>query len=129
MTVLTICDYHQPISYSQKKNCSTNVQCNASMNSTSMAPDEPSASLKKSKLKHQPSDQPSHAHSPRIFQPFRALGYVTNELPFSLQARGKVYFLTTCIGNTFQIYDVCGLSINFDVVKTLCVILYLLYFN
>ena len=88
-----------------------------------MTPDA-STSLKKIKLKHYPSDQP-----PRIFQPFRALGYVTNELQFSLQARGKVYFLTTCIGNTFQIYDVCGLSINFDVIKTVCVIFYLLYFN
>ncbi|CAG8566492.1 3528_t:CDS:10 [Paraglomus brasilianum] len=78
-----------------------------------MAPDEPSASLKKSKVQHHSSDQPSHAHSPRIFQPFRALGYVTNELPFSLQVRGKVYFLTTCIGNTFQIYDCVKLNLLF----------------
>lgn len=42
----------------------------------------------------------------RIFQPFRAIGYVTNEIPFDIQARGQVFFITTCVGNSFHIYDV-----------------------
>jgi U3 small nucleolar RNA-associated protein 21 len=42
-----------------------------------------------------------------LFTPFRALGYVTIDVPFSLQLRGsKSYFLTTCINRSFQIYDV-----------------------
>ncbi|CAG8442794.1 7967_t:CDS:10 [Ambispora gerdemannii] len=45
---------------------------------------------------------------PRIFQPFRAIGYVTNDVPFTLQARGTAFFLTTCVGNSFHIYDVRG---------------------
>lgn len=42
-----------------------------------------------------------------MFAPFRALGYVTVDVPFSLQARGSShYFLTTCINRSFHIYDV-----------------------
>jgi U3 small nucleolar RNA-associated protein 21 len=45
--------------------------------------------------------------SSMLFTPFRALGYVTIDVPFSLQSRGSTsYFLTTCINRSFQIYDV-----------------------
>ncbi|RKP27041.1 Utp21 specific WD40 associated putative domain-containing protein [Syncephalis pseudoplumigaleata] len=40
-----------------------------------------------------------------LFQPFRAIGYVTRDVPFSLQARGQAYFLTTCLDHSFQIYN------------------------
>ena len=39
-----------------------------------------------------------------LFQPFRALGYVSSHLPIDIQARGNKYFLTLGIGTTFQIY-------------------------
>ncbi|KAI8055226.1 Utp21 specific WD40 associated putative domain-containing protein [Syncephalis plumigaleata] len=40
-----------------------------------------------------------------LFQPFRAIGYVTRDVPFSLQARGQAYFMTTCLDHSFQIYN------------------------
>jgi U3 small nucleolar RNA-associated protein 21 len=53
------------------------------------------------------------AATPRIFVPFRAIGYVTNEIPFNIQARGQAYFLTTCVGTTFHIYDVAKMNLLF----------------
>jgi U3 small nucleolar RNA-associated protein 21 len=42
-----------------------------------------------------------------LFTPYRALGYVTVDVPFNLQSRGsKDYFLTTVINRSIQIYDV-----------------------
>ncbi|KAJ3049083.1 hypothetical protein HK097_009887 [Rhizophlyctis rosea] len=48
-----------------------------------------------------------------IFAPFRALGYVTSDLPIVIQARGAVHSLTTSIGNSFQIYDGEKLALQF----------------
>lgn len=45
------------------------------------------------------------AHS-KIYQPFRAIGYVTNEVPYIINNHGQDYFLTTCVGNSFQTYNV-----------------------
>ncbi|KAG0349234.1 hypothetical protein BG004_000458 [Podila humilis] len=53
------------------------------------------------------------ATAPRIFVPFRAIGYVTNEVPFNIQARGQAYFLTTCVGTTFHIYDIAKMNLLF----------------
>ncbi|KAG0225327.1 Utp21 specific WD40 associated putative domain-containing protein [Mortierella sp. GBAus27b] len=53
------------------------------------------------------------AAAPRLFVPFRAIGYVTNEVPFNIQAKGQAYFLTTCVGTTFHIYDVAKLNLLF----------------
>lgn len=53
------------------------------------------------------------AAAPRLFVPFRAIGYVTNEVPFNIQARGQAYFLTTCVGTTFHIYDVAKMNLLF----------------
>ncbi|KAF9088973.1 hypothetical protein BGX23_006998 [Mortierella sp. AD031] len=57
--------------------------------------------------------QAPKAAAPRIFVPFRAIGYVTNEIPFNIQARGQAYFLTTCVGTTFHIYDVAKMNLQF----------------
>lgn len=43
---------------------------------------------------------------PKIFQPFRAIGYVTNDVPATFEARGQDFFMTTCVGKNFQIYNV-----------------------
>ncbi|KAF9932543.1 hypothetical protein BGZ75_004042 [Mortierella antarctica] len=53
------------------------------------------------------------AVAPRIFVPFRAIGYVTNEVPFSIQLKGQAYFLTTCVGSTFHIYDIAKMNLLF----------------
>jgi U3 small nucleolar RNA-associated protein 21 len=44
-------------------------------------------------------------HNSRIFQPFRAIGYVTSNVPFVLLPLGTEYFLIVAVGNAFQIYD------------------------
>ena len=49
---------------------------------------------------------PQRAVGSRVFQQYRALGYISNEVPFVVQTRGGVHFVTTCIGRSFQIYDV-----------------------
>ncbi|KAI8926926.1 Utp21 specific WD40 associated putative domain-containing protein [Entophlyctis helioformis] len=40
-----------------------------------------------------------------MFTPFRALGYVTADVPLSIQARGQAHFITSSIGDSFQIFD------------------------
>lgn len=45
------------------------------------------------------------AHS-KIYQPFRAIGYITNEVPYIINNHGQDYFLTTCVGHSFQTYNV-----------------------
>lgn len=44
----------------------------------------------------------------KIFQPFRALGYITNDIPFAVESRGQDYFMTTSVGHNFQTYNVSG---------------------
>jgi hypothetical protein len=46
------------------------------------------------------------ANHSKIYQPFRAIGYVTNEIPYVINNLGQDYFLTTCVGNSFQTYNV-----------------------
>lgn len=47
-----------------------------------------------------------HVARSRIFQPFRALGYITNDVPFVVETRGQDFFLTTSVGHNFQTYNV-----------------------
>ena len=54
----------------------------------------------------------------RVFVPYRILGQVTNHIPFSLQARGAEYFLTTSIGRAFHIYNVDKLDLLFVSTQT-----------
>jgi hypothetical protein len=48
-----------------------------------------------------------HSKVPQIFSPFRAIGIVANQVPAAVQVRGKAYHVTTCVGKSFQTYDVC----------------------
>ena len=43
---------------------------------------------------------------PQIFAPFRSIGIVANHVPPAVQVRGKAYHVTTCVGKSFQTYDV-----------------------
>ncbi|KAJ1921187.1 rRNA-processing protein utp21 [Mycoemilia scoparia] len=49
----------------------------------------------------------------RLFAPFRTLGYVSSEIPHSIQVRGQTAFLTTSIGKSFHVYDVDSLNLLF----------------
>ncbi|KAJ3150759.1 hypothetical protein HDU86_006267 [Geranomyces michiganensis] len=39
-----------------------------------------------------------------LYQPFRAIGYVTSDSPLNIQIRGNVHALTTSVGHSFHIY-------------------------
>ena len=38
-----------------------------------------------------------------LFQPFRALGYITEKVPFAVQRRGKETFVTVGVGKAWQV--------------------------
>ena len=40
-----------------------------------------------------------------LFEPFRALGYITDDVPFAVQRRGKETFVTVSVGRTWQVYN------------------------
>ena len=44
--------------------------------------------------------------SSQLFTPFRAIGLITNEVPFVLQSKGIENFAITCIGDSYHIYKV-----------------------
>ncbi|CAK9880713.1 unnamed protein product [Sphagnum jensenii] len=46
-----------------------------------------------------------------IFEPYRALGYVTDGTPFSLQRRGMENFVTVSVGKAWQIYNCANLAL------------------
>ncbi|KAK4424941.1 WD repeat-containing protein 36 [Sesamum alatum] len=46
-----------------------------------------------------------------IFEPFRALGYITTQVPFSVQRLGTETFVTVSVGKAFQIYNCAKLSL------------------
>ncbi|KAJ3122567.1 hypothetical protein HK098_002746 [Nowakowskiella sp. JEL0407] len=48
-----------------------------------------------------------------LFAPYRALGYITNDVPVVLQSLGNAYFLTTSIGRSFHVYNCEKLNLLF----------------
>ena len=47
-----------------------------------------------------------HGHScfmDPLFSPFRALGYITDNVPFAVQRRGRESFVTVSVGSTWQV--------------------------
>ena len=38
-----------------------------------------------------------------LFQPFRALGYITDSIPFSVQRLGRETFVTVSVGKSWQV--------------------------
>ena len=47
--------------------------------------------------------------STRLFEPFRAIGFVCNHVPAVTVARGSAHFLTTAVGDAFHVYNVRAL--------------------
>ncbi|CAI9780603.1 unnamed protein product [Fraxinus pennsylvanica] len=46
-----------------------------------------------------------------IFEPFRAIGYITTNVPFSVQRLGTETFVTVSVGKAFQIYNCAKLNL------------------
>ncbi|WOK92769.1 WD repeat-containing protein 36 [Canna indica] len=46
-----------------------------------------------------------------IFEPFRAIGYITSSIPFSVQRRGTETYVTVSVGKAWQIYDCAKLTL------------------
>ncbi|GJQ99218.1 U3 small nucleolar RNA-associated protein 21 [Tanacetum coccineum] len=46
-----------------------------------------------------------------IFSPFRAIGYITSSVPFSVQRLGTETFVTVSVGKSWQIYNCAKLSL------------------
>ncbi|GKV20475.1 hypothetical protein SLEP1_g30599 [Rubroshorea leprosula] len=46
-----------------------------------------------------------------IFEPYRALGYITSSVPFSVQRLGTETFVTVSVGKAFQIYNCAKLNL------------------
>ncbi|KAL3647151.1 hypothetical protein CASFOL_008119 [Castilleja foliolosa] len=46
-----------------------------------------------------------------IFEPFRAIGYITSHVPFSIQRLGTETFVTVSVGKAFQIYNCAKLNL------------------
>ncbi|KAI8805203.1 Utp21 specific WD40 associated putative domain-containing protein [Cladochytrium replicatum] len=61
--------------------------------------------LKKQAEDMKVTKKPSYAVPGRLYVPYRALGYITNDVPVCVQNLGTAYFLATCIGRSFQIYN------------------------
>ena len=55
----------------------------------------------------------SSSKVPQIFTSFRAIGIVANHVPPTIQVLGKTYHVTTCVGKSFQTYDVHTHSVFF----------------
>ncbi len=63
-----------------------------------------------------------------IFEPYRALGYVTDGTPFSLQRRGMENFVTVSVGKAWQIYNVSGAVWNPSLKQLQCLVIQSLVF-
>ena len=48
-----------------------------------------------------------------LFHPYRALGYVTANVPFAVQRRGRNTFLTVSAGKAWQLYNCAKLTLIF----------------
>ncbi|KAG6740116.1 hypothetical protein POTOM_057753 [Populus tomentosa] len=46
-----------------------------------------------------------------IFEPFRAIGYITSGVPFSVQILGTETFVTVSVGKAFQVYNCAKLTL------------------
>lgn len=46
-----------------------------------------------------------------IFEPYRAIGYITSAVPFSVQRLGTETFVTVSVGKAFQIYNCAKLNL------------------
>jgi U3 small nucleolar RNA-associated protein 21 len=75
----------------------------------------PSKRARSSSTRTQTSSRPLVSEAPnsrRLFAPFRALGLITNQVPFALQVRavkgsaaGPRLHILTCLGNSWALWE------------------------
>lgn len=56
---------------------------------------------------------PTKGHASKIFSPFRALGLVSNEVPFAVGMLGTSFYIVTSVGRAFQVYDAATIHLLF----------------
>lgn len=49
----------------------------------------------------------------RLFDPFRAIGYISSDTPAAVQLRGNAFFITSAIGDAFHVYDGAKMNLLF----------------
>ena len=54
-----------------------------------------------------------------IFEPYRAIGYITSGVPFSVQRLGTETFVTVSVGKAFQVYNVLSLSLSLSLYSSI----------
>jgi U3 small nucleolar RNA-associated protein 21 len=47
-----------------------------------------------------------------LFLPFRALGYITDRLPFAVQRLGRETYVTVSVGKAWQVCILCTLQLQ-----------------
>ncbi|GFR50668.1 hypothetical protein Agub_g12918, partial [Astrephomene gubernaculifera] len=47
-----------------------------------------------------------------LFKPFRALGYITDNVPFAVNRRGKETYVTVSVGKAWQVYNTTKLTLS-----------------
>ena len=56
-----------------------------------------------------------------IFSPYRAVGFVSNNIPLDLIAKGTDHFVVTSVGKSYHLYNIvsCFLSVHSQLATTL----------
>ncbi|KAJ1645421.1 rRNA-processing protein utp21, partial [Coemansia asiatica] len=68
---------------------------------------------KKARIDDTPAEtQPKQVGS-RLYDPYRAIGYIASNTAHSIQYRGQTAFITTGIGRSFHVYDVEKINLLF----------------
>ncbi|KXJ18314.1 U3 small nucleolar RNA-associated protein 21-like [Exaiptasia diaphana] len=49
----------------------------------------------------------------QLFSPFRALGFVANQVPLAIQAQGQENLVATAVDSSFHVYDCAKLNLLF----------------
>ncbi|KAJ2780940.1 rRNA-processing protein utp21 [Coemansia interrupta] len=69
---------------------------------------------KKLRASEEPNtDKQTQPAGSRLYDPYRAIGYITSNVPHSIQYRGQTAFITTAIGRSFHVYDVEKIGLLF----------------
>jgi U3 small nucleolar RNA-associated protein 21 len=50
--------------------------------------------------------------SEALFEPFRALGYITDDVPFAVNRRGKDTWAVFSVGQSWQVYNCAKLTLT-----------------
>ncbi|KAJ2696905.1 rRNA-processing protein utp21 [Coemansia sp. IMI 203386] len=68
---------------------------------------------KKARIEDTPVKTQSKQVGSRLYDPYRAIGYITSNTAHSIQYRGQSAFITTGIGRSFHVYDAEKINLLF----------------